>query len=256
MEVEAGVFVEATVVGVDGERASVQTALDGENFEVGSGDLLSVTSGIAGPESGVFAVCGVGASRWVGCRLREGGGSVRWVSLEDGSRRELPSAQVLAAGALTRLNIERRFSRVSARSEFRRNVRAAGSPFRPPGWRPGPGEQILARRGDGWFSGRVHELDEGTVYVRFPGEARAVPLAGTDTRPTPPLAHPSLEPGIYVLARPTGEARAWEAMAVAAVGEDETVVVVDERGEKSQRRLRDLTPLGPEPTGAGTPAAE
>lgn len=254
VEVRAGEFVEGTVTGVDGVRIRVQAAEGGEILEVGEADALPVGAPARAGERGAYAVCGRGGARWAGCRVVEVATDPLTVEFSDGERQPLPASSVLVPGELTRLNLERVFTRAAARAAFDRSVRAAGAPPIDPDWRPRPDERILVRRGTDWVTGQVQELERDGVYVRPVGDVRPLRLAYTETRPLPPYPVAPWVGG-FVLVRPAAEARAWETLRVTAFGEDETAALVDDRGDRTTRPLRDLVPIGVPPAPPGPDAA-
>lgn len=254
VEVRAGEFVEGTVTGINGVRARVQATEGGEVLEVDEGDALSVDASSRVRERGAYAVCGRGGARWAGCRVLEAATDPVMVEFSDGERKPLPAASVLQPGELTRLNLERLFQRAAARAVFTRSIRAAGAPPIDANWRPRPSERLLIRHDAGWITGQVQELEQDGVYVRPVGDARPVRLAYTDVRPLPPYPVAPWVGG-FVLVRPEAEARAWETLRLVAFGEDETATLMDDRGERTTRPLRDLVPLGVPPAPPGPDAA-
>ncbi len=250
VEVRAGEFVEGTVTRFDGGRARVQATQGAEVLEVDEGDALSVATAARARDRGAYAVCGRGGGRWTGCRVVEVVNGQVTVEFADGKSQVLPGPSVLLPGELTRLNLERAFARAAARAAFSQSVRAAGAPPIASGWRPLPEERVLIRRDASWFTGQVHELERDGLYVRVVGDPRPVRLSYGDVRPLPPYPVAPWVGG-FVLVRPEAEARPWETWRLAAFEEDETATLVDDRGERMTRSLRDLVPIGVPPAAPG-----
>jgi hypothetical protein len=243
VEARAGEFVEGTVVSRAGGRIHVQAANAGEELTAEDGDALRIVGGEQTRAVGDYAVCGIAPTRWAGCRISGAVGARVTVDLTDGSRQELPQSRVLAAGQLTRLNLERSFARAAQRAAFAAEAQRAGLPPVDAEWRPGPNEEILVHRAGGWYSARVQELERDGLYARCVGDARAVRVSYAEVRPMPPYPSPPRVGGM-VLVRPGAEAAAWEVLRLKALGEDETATLLDDRAEPSTRALRDVVPLG------------
>jgi len=254
VEVRAGEFLEGIVTATVGGRARVQATEGAEVLEVDEGDALSVDFAPRARDRGAYAVCGRGGARWTGCRIVQIANDRVTVEFADGRSQALPAPSALLPGELTRLNLERVFARAAARTAFSQSVRAAGAPPIDPSWRPRPKERLLIRRDKSWFTGEVQELERDGVYVRSVGDPRAIRLSYADVRPLPPYPVAPWVGG-FVLVRPEAEARPWETWRLAAFEEDETATLVDDRGERATRPLRDLVPIGAPPAAPGPDAA-
>jgi hypothetical protein len=238
VEERAAQFVEAQLLEVTPSTLRVQTIEGARTLTIGAADAYPIPG--SAPLAAGFAACKVGAE-WAACRVAKLGPAVD-VELSDATRARLSDEQVLRVSELTRLNVEKRFDQARRRADFERALAGAGHPQAPRDWHPAGRERVVARRGGGWFSAAVHELEaDGSLRVRYRADASEASLMREDVVPEPP--HPgSIERDAFALMRPDSTARAWVPVRVTRAADDR-VSVVDIDGESAARRRHDLIPL-------------
>jgi hypothetical protein len=138
------------------------------------------------------------------------------------------------------MNIEHLFVRSERQQQFLRDLQQAGRPQAPVGWRPSPRERVVARRGDDWYTARVHELEDDGVRVRWRGQANIEKVANRDLVPEPPYRS-GLQRGDFAMVRPRADSEPWTYVRVRAVTDD--FKVEDVKGEVTHVNKTALVPI-------------
>ncbi len=243
VEQSAAQFVAGRVLGRQGDLVRIQTAGDGPSIAARLAEIYRLPGGRHAMHPGDFGICGVGGTRWVGCRVDRVTGSELSLVEADGTTHRLAPAAVVSPNELTTLNLQHHFARGAERRRFLREAEQAGLPRSPPEWRPRPRERILGARGGGWYSARLRELGKERVYVVWQADERVTELSRTEVLPEPPYAFMPHR-GEYVLARPSSPAEPWETVRVEAVLSTEHLLVAGIDGERRQVPVSDVVPLG------------
>jgi hypothetical protein len=234
-------FVEGVVASVSRDRARVQLGGGGEVSERPLGDLY-VPSSIEAPElpEGSYAVCHMPDGNWRGCRIEALGSKVR-VADDESATFDLARHDVLAATAVTELNVRQRFERNARRRAFREGARSAGRPRVPASWRPEMNGRVLVLRDGAWVAAQVKGVKKGQIRVEWDADHRLFDARSSDVAPEPPIDFaPTV--GTYVLARPSTGGRPWPVMRVESAGSS-TLELSDELGDRHQAAIRDVMPL-------------
>jgi hypothetical protein len=238
VEPSAAEFFEARVIEIGPNELRVQAVSGGESRRVAPSDVHRITA-LTSPPKGI-AICRKAPAVWIGCRVDEV--RERRVSAVDlaGAPLSISTDDVLAPSGVTELNLRHAFRGSERRIEFEAAVARAGSPSAPRGWRPSPRERVLARDGRGWYSARIHEIEDERLHVRWQTDERISELTYADVVPEPPYPGTAAR-GAIVLVRPSLAAQAWAPMRVQMSGAD--LVVEDGRGAKKTVAARDVVPL-------------
>jgi hypothetical protein len=241
IEAVAAEFVEARVLSIDAESARVQLSPSGENKTVEIDDVYRIRPPTRAPGVGEDMICLLPGG-WVGCKVEARHDNRFSVVSIAGARAELDLEHLLAPTPVTVLNLDKSFARAKDRSDFEQGLAKASRPLAPRGWKPAPLERVLVRRGNGWYSGKIHELGKKEIEVVWPDSERLSGVAPRDIVPLPPYQTP-LRRGQYALARPASPASAWQGVRVESA-EDAGITVRDAAGEKRDVSNLDLVPLG------------
>jgi hypothetical protein len=234
-------FVEGVVASVSRDRARVQLVGGGEVSERPLGDLY-VPSSSKEPVlvEGSFAVCHMPGGAWRGCRIDTTGPVIR-VTDDESATFELEPHDVLAATAVTELNVRQRFERNARRRAFREGAKTAGRPRVAADWRPDMNARVIVLRDGVWVGAQAKGVKKGFVRVEWDADHHLADVRASDVAPEPPVDFaPTV--GTYVLVRPTGGARTWQVMRVEAAGTS-SLELSDELGDRHQAATRDVMPL-------------
>ncbi len=244
VEESAATFFEAAVLSADGSTLSVQTVDGGDPRSVARHDVYDRSVPHPAPQPGSFAICGDEGARWVACRVVTVGGERITAETSDGGRLATRAADVLEPTPLTEMNLRARFERSAARRDFATAAKLAGDPIVPRGWKPSPNDQVIGRMEDGWFSGRVVEIDDA-IRVEWRDRPRQSWVDRRALIPEPPWTPRPLvlEPGRFALVRPSVPASPWEPVVVDRV-EGTAIHVRDAAANRRAVTLSDLAPLG------------
>lgn len=191
---------------------------------------------------GDFAICQVGPGTWNGCLVKRVNGGAYVAEDFWGKPFNLTVSQVIVPSSETRARIESKHREASKPREFLKAASAAGDPWRPEGWSPRPGEDIVAKFTDSsWYGGRIRRVTPTKVHIawddRMPPSERD--YGDVAPRPSKPIA---IREGQYVIGRPRKGAR-WDFFLVESV-DDKGVLLVNKDGEKKKVKGRDVIPLG------------
>jgi len=181
-------------------------------------------------KKGAWAICKIDDD-WRACRVKATSGAELEIETSDRKDSRIDRSRALVPTPVTELNIKRAFERANDRTEFERALTKAGAPRAPKGWKPIPGEQVLGRTDEGWFSGRIHELGKHELRVRWQATGRVSELGSADVVP---LTSPDVvfKRGGFLLSRPVSPASPWQPVRIESVHEAEVVV----RGADNERR--------------------
>jgi len=240
VERTAGEFLEATVLEAKGEQLRLQTADGSQTLRVLHTDVYLLSDPRLESSPGEYAICDIGGHHWRACQLTALDGRERVVLTSDAREHRLNQQQVLAVTALTRMNIEHLFQRMHQRRQFLEDLAKAGTARPPEGWRPSPRERVVARRGDDWYTGRVHELEEDGVRVQWRSDSSVEKVAKDHIVPEPPYPL-ELKRGDFAMLRPKAQADPWTYVRVRAVNDG--YKVEDAQGTVTMAEKTQLIPL-------------
>ena len=243
VERTAGEFLEATVLEVKGEHLRLQTADGAQALRVLHTDVYVLAEPALESSPGEYAICGVGRASWQGCRLTALDGDERVILTADSQEHRLPKERVISATALTRMNIEHVFRRMRQRRQFLEDLGKAGTARPPPGWSPGPRERVVARRGDDWYTARVHELEDDGVRVQWRSDSTIEKVITAHIVPEPPYPA-ELQRGDFALLRPQAQAEPWTYVRIRGVSDD--YKVEDAQGNVKHAGKTQLIPIASE----------
>jgi hypothetical protein len=189
-----------------------------------------------------LAICRTGDRKWEGCRIESLQGSRIFARSAEDQEYSVGPDQVLAPSPLTELNLRRDFQRSRARADFVRAVEKAGQPRAPVGWKASPGERVLARKDNGWFTARVHEIEHDGLRVRWESDGEVIKVPMENVVPQPRYGSSPLMRGDFGLLRPTSLAEPWRPVQVRSV-EDRDLRVLSLEGELLSTSAQDVVPL-------------
>ena len=138
------------------------------------------------------------------------------------------------------MNVKQAFAKAERRAHFLHELRAAGLPAAPTGWRPSPRERVIAKRQNDWYAARVHELEDDGVRVSWQDSQDTEKVGNDELIPEPPYPE-LLERGQFALMRPRVESEPWVYVKVRAAGD--VYKVEDIKGEVSHAAQTALVPL-------------
>jgi hypothetical protein len=242
VEQTAATFFEARVLDVSGQSLRLQTD-DGVLLRAQLGDVYRLSGLSVQARPGAFAICQTQPGQWAGCRLESVSAQTIAASDALGQRMELKRNQLLLPTAVTLLNLKHHFGLVRQQADFESAFRRAGTPVPPPGWKPSVDEKVVARLGGPWFSAKVHEVVDDTLYVAWANSGEVTEVARADVVPPPAPPGAGVARGRYGLARPASPAQPWIPVRVLA-GSDDALTITDAVGRKLRARARDILPLG------------
>jgi hypothetical protein len=222
------------------EQLRIEPLSGGDSLTVAVGDVYRLPSSASELKQGQFAICNT-PEGWKGCRIDRADPRGPQVSLLGAAAASLPASSVLAASPLTELNLKQAFAQQRARSEFWAAAERAGSPLRPPGFRPQPRARVVARRGSAWYSGVIDDVRDESAHVAFAPDGVREHVAVNDVVPEPPYATLPNR-GDYTLVRPTSPSEPWQRVRVLGTT-DRDLRVVDVDGSERVVTARDVLPL-------------
>jgi hypothetical protein len=186
-------------------------------------------------------ICEMRAQHWEACRVTSRTGGKLQVVVPEGKAQSLEPGRVLSPSALTRMNIESRFSQAESLAKFTAAAQRFSEPKRPPKWTPRPRERVLGRLDGQWYTGSVHEIEDAGVRMKWRGSDRVSEVPFGNLAPEPPYRAVAKR-GEFALLRPEAEAGAWRVVRVESTADGE-VKVVDAQGKKSSARRTELVPM-------------
>lgn len=243
VESEEASFWSGRVVQADGSKVVYEYGSGPSKGEAEMDKVYAVeASASMEAKEGDFVICQTGPGTWNGCLIKRVNGGA-YVS-EDGwgNPYNLTASQVIVPSSEARARIESKHHAGSKSREFLKAAKEAGDPWRPEGWSPRPGEDIVAKfTVASWYGGRIRRVTPTKVHIawddRMPPSERD--YGDVAPRPSKPLA---VREGQYVIGRPRKGAK-WDFFLVEAV-DDKGVLLVDKDGEKKKVKKRDVIPLG------------
>ncbi len=240
VERTAGNFIEATVLEEQGEHLRLQSADGSHSLRASKTSVYSLSPPITEATPGEFAICAVQRLVWKGCKVLSAQANEVAVVTAQAQQYRLAQTEVLRAGELTRMNVKQTFAKAELRARFLRELRLAGTPLAPPGWRPGPRERVIAKRQNDWYAARVHEIEEDGVRVSWQDNPNTEKVGSDELIPEPPYPG-QLTRGQFALMRPRVESEPWVYVKVRAASGD--YKVEDIKGETSHVGHTALIPL-------------
>ena len=216
------------------------TTVRGRVWAVGHGLVGSVAPGDS-------LLCRTSPQRWVACNVLAVDGAIAELQDDVGGKHRLGGVDMLRPSGPTRAIIERHFALRAGHAEWERAVRDAGLPAQPDGWRPTPGERVVALwLQPFWYGATVTRVDRDTVLLRWDdndiwGEPQR-PLRELAPVATAPEHGADLSPGQFVLVRPPEPSQPWMPHKVARVAGNE-VDVENAEGQVSRVGVAQLVPL-------------
>ncbi|MDZ4064931.1 MAG: hypothetical protein U1E22_09730, partial [Coriobacteriia bacterium] len=243
VENEESSFWSARVVRVDGSKIVYEYGSGQSKGETEQDKVYAVGAGSASVAGeGEFAICQTGPGAWNGCMIKRVNGGAYVAEDFWGKSYNLTVSQVIVPRSEARGRIESKHREASKPREFLKAASGAGDPWRPEGWSPRPGEDIVAKFTDAsWYGGRIRRVTPTKVHIawddRMPPSERD--YGDVAPRPSKPIA---VREGQYVIGRPRKGAK-WDYFLVESV-DDKGVVLVNKDGEKKKVKQRDVIPLG------------
>lgn len=234
-------FFEGTIVSRKRDTVRVQPKPAGDAAERPVSDVYRIGGPAPKLDAGAYAICRAAPLKWRACRIDANEAEVVVAYDADANELRVPQGDVLAPTAVTELNVRQALERGAKRRAFREGAERAGGPKAPVGYRPRPGELVIARRDGVWVGARVKELRKKLVKIVWEGDKQPVELAREELLPQPPVAYAPVA-GAYVLVRPPAGVRAWTVGRIESIAAG-AIAVSDELGEKRSVTLRDVLPL-------------
>lgn len=189
-----------------------------------------------------YAICRTGPTVWNPCQVVSVQGSQLQAHDLYGKTHELKAADVLTPRADTLKRIEALAKTHAEHRSFIEQARATGSPKRPEGWDPKPGEDVVALFGEtSWVGGRIRKVTPTLIQVAWDDKRPASSRKYDEVVPQPASAQ-QVEPGQYVLVRPKKGAE-WTYHRVHSV-DGRRITVTDQEGKQRQVTSRDVILLG------------
>lgn len=208
VERSAGEFIEATVLEVQGDYLRLQSADGAHSLRVPRTNVYSLSETPSETAQGEYAICGVERLLWIGCKVLGATRNQTAVITTTAHEKQLPRRRVLSATELTRMNVRHAFARLERRTQFLKDLKQAGSPHPPQGWRPGPRERVIARRDNDWYAATVHEIEDDGARVRWRDNLNIDKIEAGDLIPEPPY-RTAPKRGEFALMRPRAESEPW-----------------------------------------------
>ncbi len=255
-------FSQGTVVAVEGDDVTFELGrADRETGERARKKVAAIDAHRIGEDAPVTAgehlVCNVAPAgpppapspAWYPCRVTEVAGTTVRVIDHYGDRHELTAPRWVKPRPELQKALAAFIETELAHRAFDRAFEAAGTPHRPPGWRPVVGAEVVIHFvGTSFYGGKVVEVfpDKGKVRVDFAGDRwsdRDVPSAAVAPVPETELA---VDVGQFALVRPAAADERWEPHKVTGVG-GAGVQTVDRDGAAHEVPRRDLLPMVPVP---------
>lgn len=244
VEARAAEFFEGRVLSIGKSQLRVEPAGKHEGVLVSSSDAYPLKASDAVAKVGQFAICRIGGG-WTGCRVEQVHADDLTVRTLEGDTAHLRRSDLVAASAVTELNLRRAFGKLSSRAEFARAAAHAGRPVAPAGHRITPRSRVVALRASGWYSGVVADVHDDGAHVLFAPDNVSEQIALADVVPEPP-ASAAPGRGDFALVRPPSPAEAWQVMRVIGP-EDRAFKVVGADATPRLVPTRDVLPLAPSP---------
>lgn len=247
VEEGAGEFFEATVLGCTAKGLRVQR-LDGtETEELSQSEVYRLGVPAAplgeGPLGvGEVAICNLKPNRWGPCRVVRVTDQNIVVATLEADELELPRPQVLKPTELTALSLKRRFVRAEEKRDFLQALHRVGSPRAPASWQPATHQRVVALREQQWFSARVREVDDETLFIDWLDTGRPAEISRSQVIPEPPYDFVPRR-GAFALVRPSAPSAPWSGVRIVNTVTEDSVRISDETGNKRTVAPRDLIPI-------------
>lgn len=240
VERTAGNFIEATVLEEQGEHLRLQTADGSQSLRTSKTSVYSLSPPVTETTPGEYAICAIQRFVWKGCKVLSAQTGEVAVVTAQGEKYRLAPSEVVRASELTRMNVKETFVKAEQRAQFLGELKRAGEPLAPPGWRPRPRERVIAKRQNDWYAARVHEIEEDGVRVAWQDTPNVEKVGNDELIPEPPYPKP-LTRGQFAMMRPRVESEPWVYVKVRAANDG--YKVEDIKGEVSHVAHTALIPL-------------
>lgn len=242
VESSAAHFYEAQVMSATGSRLKVQSRVGGDIATVQAGNVYQLPPKTASLAARALAICNIGDSRWVACRVSKSDSAV--ADLEDAlaNTYHLPWAQVIVPGALTELNLKRLFEKSAENRDFERDVAKAGNPHIPNGWTPVLGKSALVKVSGEWHTATILGERRGFARVKLVGTRHEIETPRALVAPEPPYPLDLLRRSRFALVRPSNQTDPWHLVRLVSSDTLECTIEDFESGRR-EAPVRDVCPL-------------
>ena len=242
VESSAAQFYEAQVMSAAGSRLKVQSRVGGDIATVQAGNVYQLPSNTNSLAPRALAICNVGDSRWVACRVSKADSA--GVDLEDAQANtyHLPWAQVIAPGALTELNLKILFEKSAENRDFERDVARAGNPQTVIGWTPVSGKSALVKIADQWHIATILGERRGFARIKLAGTRREIEAPRDLVAAEPPYPLDILRKSHFALVRPSNQTEPWRLVRLVSSDTLECTIEDFESGRRTAP-VRDVCPL-------------
>jgi hypothetical protein len=236
VEAAAGEFVEGTVLEVIEGMAKVQARDEGAHLTVSVGELYRLGTLQTWPPTTSLLVCHGPGERWSACRPTST--TEPQAETDQGQQVTLGPTDWLPASELTTLGLKQRFAELDRRTAFVSQFQTATMVERPHAWKARGNQAVIARRGNDWYSARVHEVTRKVLHLSWDASGTVTEVSPDEVAPQSQhdRAFPS---GALALARPASPAEPWRRVQVMR-GDEREVTTLDDSGAERRVRTRDL----------------
>ncbi len=232
---EGTIFQEGRVAKVDGDRVTVAWSDRSKAREIDRAFVLLVPRSGSAPafQAGdvVLARRRIG-ELWHGAEVTHVGGAVQ-LRFVDESEAHLEAHAVIGAPASIAVDIKNEM-----RAAGIRRVAAAGLPWRPPAYRPVPGQKVVATWiASSWYSGAVTAVGDDKATIAWADGSAPSQVVLERIAPEPGPDTPAAHQGEFVLAR-SSAGSTWRWGQVSSVASAQVEVYMAD-GSKETRAARD-----------------
>jgi hypothetical protein len=238
-------FWRGKVVAVDANKVTYEYGSNRSTDKADKGDVyVIVKEGHTGTEKpGDHVICRSGSDSWDACKVKSVTGSVYVCDDAMGNSHNLAAVDVILPSPKTQANIKDKLETYARRRAFQTAAQAAGKPFRPAGFKPRIGQEVVALfAGSSWYGGKVTRIaQKATVQWDDKSSPSERDLNDVAPKPTAPM---KVAAGQYVIVRPSGFFTRWEFHKVDSVAGD-SAVVADQDDKKKTVSTKDLIPIVP-----------
>jgi hypothetical protein len=239
-------FWKGKITKVEGTKVTYEYGSSKSTDSAEKGDVYVLTQGEhKGTEKpGDYVICRTSTSFYGACVVKAVNGAVYVCEDSGGSSHNLSAPEVILPKPATQANIKERIETETKHRNFLAAAKAAGKPAMPAGWKPRPGADVVALfAGSSWYGAKVTKVTGNKVTVQWDDKSSPSDRDPGEVAPKPTAAQ-KVNPGQYVILRPTGSSHRWEFAKVDKV-EGTSVVVLDQDDKSKTVSNKDLSPIAP-----------